>query len=90
MRVRMMDLVGDRLPPKAGQGQEREMSPVVVAYLHAVLFTPHPRDKMGLRNSRELQTLAAIAYQLIQGHLGAGMDRVTIEHVRVSSTRDAL
>ena len=50
------------------------MSPVVVAYLHAVLFTSHPRDKMGLRNSREFQTLAAIADHLIQGHLGAVMD----------------
>jgi len=68
---RMMELIGDRLPPN---DMETELKPVVTAYLHTVLFTNQPREKMGLRNARELQTLAMASDLIIRGQVSSGLD----------------
>ena len=69
--LKMMELVGERLPPDQ---MEAELLPVVTAYLHGVLFVSHTQDKLGLRNTREFQTLAQAADQLLKGHIAACLD----------------
>eukprot|EP00974_Lingulodinium_polyedra_P022058 2128978-Lingulodinium_polyedra.AAC.1 len=65
----MADLLGLGVTPVA------EMAPpvraMVLAYIHQVMFHDLPRDKMGLRNTRELLTLGLIVDKLLRGETSA-------------------
>ena len=52
------------------------LQPIVQAYLHQILFKEHPKQKIGLRNSREIETLGLIADTLLRGEQAAGLDVV--------------
>ena len=51
-------------------------APIVQAYVHQIMFNEFPRQKMGLRNSREIETLSLIADLLLRGEEAAGLDVV--------------
>jgi hypothetical protein len=75
MLKNMSSLIGERLPPE-GEGPE-EARPVVTAYLHGVLHISCPREKMGLRNSREFATIALAMDHIVRGQVSAGLDVLT-------------
>ena len=60
--------VGDRMAPG------NNMSPIATVYVTSVMFTQLGREKMGLRNSREAQTLAYAMDSLLRGEPSACMD----------------
>ena len=62
--------VGDRQGPGAPNG----MNPVAMVYVNSVLFPTLGREKMGLRNSREAQTIAMAVDHLLRGSAAGAMD----------------
>ena len=69
---RMAELVGDLQVPDPSS--EEKLRPVVTAFLHTVLCTNFPREKMGLRSYRELLSLALALDLLLKGDIASSMD----------------
>ncbi|CAK0821418.1 unnamed protein product, partial [Prorocentrum cordatum] len=49
---------------------------IVQAYVHQIMFNEFPRQKIGLRNSREIETLALAADHLLRGGQAVALDVV--------------
>ena len=75
----MADLLGMGVTPVA------EMAPavraMVMAYLHQVMFHEMPRDRLGIRNTRELVTLGLVSDKIRRGEVAAALD-VCIQRIK--------
>ena len=61
--------------------EEGTIRAIVTTYIHMIVFTEHSREKMGLRNSRELISLGLIADLLLKGQVAKSL-AVVIQRIK--------
>ncbi|CAK0835312.1 unnamed protein product [Prorocentrum cordatum] len=71
---RMSRTLGGMVPSDLHDSSSALARPIVQAYLHQIIYNHHSKSKMGLRNSRELETWALAADCLLRGELGSVRD----------------
>jgi len=69
---RMEELVGQRYP--AGTVPEQTLKAIATVYLHSNYLALHPAAALGLRNLRELRTLASVVDHILMGNLELSLD----------------